>query len=145
MTAWGAMKLRLAAAGTALALLAAAVWGATLWRVGEARARGGAIYSGQNPLAARLAGHEEPLPSVATRCANCHDGQASLGGTLSAERLVQPRQRRGGPPTAFDTASLCKLLRTGIDPGHVVVASSMPRYDISDSQCTDLWTYLAAN
>jgi hypothetical protein len=50
--------------------------------------------------------------------------------------------RRGGPPSAFDRDTFCRLLRTGVDPAWVVVDVSMPRYALSDEQCHALWTHL---
>jgi hypothetical protein len=56
--------------------------------------------------------------------------------------LLASLSRRGGPPSRFDEAKLCRLLRTGIDPVSIVVAQSMPLYDLSDDDCHALWTYL---
>src|SRR5204863_2269697 len=110
----------------------------------------------------RLSGHEIGLPTVATRCINCHaasgtaaggsapDGPARGGlaaarpyaSPLSAEWLTLPRSRRGGPPSDYDLGRLCRLLRTGVDPAQVVISTVMPRYDATDAQCAALWQYL---
>lgn len=147
-----------ALAGASVVALAAVVmavrWGVdTLARHRDeaARARGEALYSGQAPLPGRLAGHEADLPGIATRCGNCHEagrtGLAAAPGDryavgLSATRLTSPQSRRGGPASVYDAASLCRLLRTGVDPAQVMIDSAMPRYQPSDDQCQDLWKYL---
>ncbi len=102
-----------------------------------------------------------------TRCAGCHEAPASTsatvatgaglaaatapagGGTrasygppLDADALARPQARRGGPPTRYDAASFCSVLRTGIDPASVVLAQQMPRYDLADQDCADLWAWL---
>jgi hypothetical protein len=61
---------------------------------------------------------------------------------LTAADLSTPRTRRGGPPSVFDASRLCALLRTGQDPAHVIISTTMPRYQISDEQCQALWSYL---
>ena len=114
--------------------------------------RGRRLFAGELPLLARIAGHDAALPSHASRCVNCHgvaDGAAgaasapSFGTPLSRARLVNPQPRRGGPPSRFDEASLCRLLRSGVDPAHVMVPSAMPRYEIDDADCRALWAHLS--
>lgn len=142
----------LAGAGLA-AVLALAAWG---WRGTEAtavRARGAALFSGQEALAGRLVGHDQPLPALATRCSNCHGATSAGPGlasaaaaatpALTADELSTPRVRRGGPPSVFDAGRLCALLRSGTDPAHVIISTTMPRYQIDDEQCHALWTYLS--
>jgi hypothetical protein len=63
---------------------------------------------------------------------------------LGRAGLAVPRVRRGGPPSAYDAAALCTLLRSGVDPAQVVIPGAMPRYGASDAQCADLWAYLVA-
>lgn len=128
-----------------LAVLAGAGAGlASLWRDAQARERGAALYEGRVALAGRPVGHETALPAVATRCANCHQGAAAIGGALDARRLADAQPRRGGPATRYDAAALCQLLRTGIDPGQIIIDTAMPRYDVTDTQCTDLWAHLTS-
>jgi hypothetical protein len=50
--------------------------------------------------------------------------------------------RRGGPPSRYDAHALCTLLQTGVDPSHVMVARTMPRFEIDNLQCEALWQYL---
>jgi hypothetical protein len=127
------------------------------------REAGAALFHGDAALVGRLVGHTEPLPAIATRCGNCHEdrstvpagrpGAASAAATsasasgsyamaLNREWLTAARPRRGGPPSVYDAASLCTVLRTGVDPAHVMVASVMPRYEASVAQCEQLWSYL---
>jgi hypothetical protein len=123
-------------------------------------ARGNAIFHGESIVAGRLEGHDTALPAKAARCSNCHEARnsapagssvtsgasavpsASYAAPLNREWLETDRSRRGGPPTHFRPADLCALLRTGIDPGHIILPTIMPRYEISDMQCADLWAYL---
>jgi len=62
---------------------------------------------------------------------------------LSRHSLASLQPRRGGPPSRFDDSSLCRLLRTGVDPAHVVIQRSMPRYELSDADCRALWAHLS--
>lgn len=141
------------AVAAGVALLAATAWGVGAWQAHEQRQRGAALYAGEAPLAGRLFGHDGALPSTATRCRNCHEpgaaptgpaGPGPYAAALNAASLQTARPRRGGPPSAFDAARLCALLRNGVDPAHVMIATTMPRYDITDAQCEDLWAYLAS-
>jgi hypothetical protein len=119
--------------------------------------RGRQLFSGELELAARLLGHDIDLPTLASRCINCHEARdkaltadgrqgdvppETYAVALSGQGLTTPRSRRGGPPSAFDVASLCTMLRTGVDPASIIVSTTMPRYEISDVQCEDLWVYL---
>jgi len=110
--------------------------------------RGEALYRGKTPLRGKIRGHDDPLPAEAIVCANCHSAKANnrLPGTqapdLDAALLLQARQRRGGPPSTYNQASFCRLLRTGADPGYILIAREMPIYEITDEQCASLWTYL---
>lgn len=119
--------------------------------------RGRTIYLGESALVARIAGQDFALPANASRCANCHSPAARpsaigasavpadaqrIGPVLTPEWLTQPQRRRGGPASRYDSAALCKLLRSGVDPAHVIILRTMPRYDISDTDCAALWRYL---
>jgi hypothetical protein len=135
-----------------LAILTAAVGaGAWWWEATpgtDARA-GQAIFQGQAgaaapPIGARLVGHTLQLPEVAWRCGNCHELSAGsrYARPLDRQALTTPQPRRGGPPTRYDARSLCALLRTGVDPAQVMIDTTMPRYELSDGQCQQLWQYL---
>jgi hypothetical protein len=148
--------------GMLCVLLVITVLGAgAAWHVrqaAQARERGRALFQGDSALPGRIAGNEVPLPGMATRCANCHETASSApaafaGSTQAAgvyataldrAHLVRFSARRRGPPSRFDTESLCTLLRTGIDPGHIIVSTVMPRYAPSDAECADLWTFLVS-
>lgn len=106
------------------------------------------MFFGEVTLQGRIAGHPELLPPYLIACSNCHagdDGQGSanaLAPPLTRSMLTQERRRRGGPPSMFSTSSFCRLLRTGVDPAYIVVTRRMPRYTLTDDQCSGLWRYL---
>ena len=123
----------------------------------ESVARGAALYAASpgSELQGRMTGHAEALPALATRCSNCHlqpgadtsklGPDKRFGPVLTAEHLLQAKARRGGPPTVFDEASFCRVLREGLDPAMVIIDQTMPRYSATPAQCTDLWNYLSAS
>jgi len=109
------------------------------------------LYLGEVALSGTISGHAQPLPPIATRCTNCHSrdsaaqaasGAASFAPLLTRDRLLGPVARRGGPPSRYDEAAFCRLLRTGIDPAIMLIPRQMPRYAIDDAQCKALWTWL---
>lgn len=136
-----APKLALAFGVVAAALGAAAT--ATSWLGHTQNEAGAELFDGRRPLAARIAGHDEALPPLASRCSNCHAGANAVGGELNDATLASLRPRRGGPPSRYDAARLCRLLREGIDPAHVMVPREMPRYTIDDQACAALWSHLS--
>src|SRR5690349_5735445 len=94
---------------------------------------GAALFTGTLPLTAHLRGHDEMLPPFAARCINCHSRDQTAtapGPALTRRSMTGFHQRRGGPESAFDAESFCRLLRTGIDPRAIVVRSAMPVYRI---------------
>lgn len=117
-------------------------------------AHGKRLFAGDAPMVGRIAGHELVLPSRANRCINCHAAGAALpsraasastpsfGPTLTANLLLGSHSRRGGPPSRYDEAAFCRLLRTGVDPAYVIVVRAMPRYELSAQDCRALWTHL---
>lgn len=135
-----AVRAALLVAGVMVVACAAAMPAWTTW---VAQGEGAALYEGRRPVAARLAGHQDGLPPEAVRCANCHEGNQAIGPALTAATLVDTRARRGGPPSRYDEAALCRLLREGIDPAFVVVARAMPRYEIDAAGCAALWAHLS--
>lgn len=106
--------------------------------------QGEALFTGQTPLPARLAGHADPLPAQASRCVNCHgDSSDRVGPLLTAAPLTASQTRRGGPPSIYDEHTLCRALRSGVDPAHVTLPRAMPLYTAADADCAALWTYLS--
>jgi hypothetical protein len=121
----------------------------------EDAARGRQLFVGEVPLAARIVGQDFALPAQASRCINCHGMTTTAPGAsgalaqaaapaLSAATLGEAVRRRGGPPSRYDAAALCVLLRSGVDPAYVMIQRTMPRYDISDADCRALWQHLTA-
>lgn len=141
----------------ALAVLTAVLAGLWFWWVPLVSApdvvagRGAALWRGEQPLVGRIVGHASALPSTASRCINCHAGaigsplgEAGAAPRLTAEYLRGAVSRRGGPPSRFDEAGFCTLLRTGLDPAAVLLPRHMPRYEVGDADCTALWRYLVS-
>jgi hypothetical protein len=120
------------------------LWTLTQEGPGPDPARGQRLFLGEESLRARIAGQDFALPAEAARCSNCHGQQAPqrIGPLLGAVSLTVATSRRGGPPTRYELASFCRLLRTGVDPAFVILARSMPRYDLSEADCADLWAHL---
>jgi hypothetical protein len=107
------------------------------------------VYLTGEGATARLRGDATVLPAAAARCANCHEPATQPGAAAAAfgprldARLAQELPRRGGPASAYDAAALCTLLRTGVDPGRVLVRRAMPVYDMDDETCAALWLALS--
>jgi mono/diheme cytochrome c family protein len=134
----------------ATALVAALAYGAWSRSPGAHAARGARLFDGREALDATLADHAIALPSGSVRCSQCHTGPGgtppggapSPGPRLDRASLRDALPRRGGPPAAYELATFCRTVRTGIDPSHVVLPRSMPRFTIDDARCEALWTYL---
>lgn len=131
---------------------------ARLGRDAALQRQGGQLFHGEastlGALPGRLAGHEDDLPAMATRCANCHaaggrpeaaSSTPEFAPRLNRRSLMQQHSRRGGPPSAYDATSLCHLLREGIDPVWVMLRQEMPRYAATDAQCAALWAFLVSS
>lgn len=122
--------------------------------------RGDALFQGAVPLSARIVGHDQDLPRDTARCSNCHPAQAlrarqptsvasaspveTFGPVLSRASLTLPAPRRGGPQSLYDQAAFCTLLAGGIDPAHVMIPQTMPRYRLAAQDCQALWTYVTS-
>ncbi len=112
------------------------------------------LFVGDRPLAAHLSGDDTPLPIEASRCVNCHVFGPALdaasartqtfGPSLTGAFLRGYLRRRGGPPSTYDVEAFCRLMGTGVDPAHILVQRTMPRYDFSAADCRSLWDYLVA-
>ena len=111
--------------------------------IGEAAAGPGSkLFSGRTPLSGHLEGQSESMPASATACVGCHNSAKPLGPALNSLSLTGAVPRRGGPASTYDQAAFCRVLRTGIDPSFILLRKEMPRYEISDGQCTNLWRFL---
>jgi hypothetical protein len=142
------------AAKAIVAALALAGASAIATDLSPAAQEGQRLFSGQTPMSGQIVGHRSALPLLASRCVNCHaagastsasdpqDVTSSFGPVLSAKLLAEPVARRGGPPSRYDDAALCRLLRTGVDPAYIIIPRAMPRYELSDAECRALWLYL---
>ena len=114
----------------------------------DSASSGRRMFFGEIPLHATILGHSSPLPPEMARCVNCHPAVSrppsvgSFAPPLDRSALIEPRRRRGGPPSQFSPATFCRLLRTGVDPAYILVSRQMPRYQLDDDQCLDLWRYL---
>lgn len=115
--------------------------------------RGRALYEGRVPLAASAD------TTFAAGCVACHrpSGMGNFEGGIAAPPiagpvLFRPLDRdtaryfqasaawRVRP--AYDAAALGRLLRTGVAPDGITLASTMPRYTIDADQLEDLSAYL---
>lgn len=115
----------------------------------KARIRGEDLFVGREPLKGAIREHKTGLPPEVVRCANCHGADSQAGAdALTGQRqidrswLLEPNERRGGPPSVYDARSFCKLLRTGVDPAHILIAREMPVFDLDDTACLGLWAFL---
>ena len=143
----------------ALMMLVLAVASSAGAAAGEGAAgRGRELFTGTAPLHGTIAGHTSALPPLAARCINCHAigsagpgragaasaaaSAASFGPLLTVQGLTGLVARRGGPPSRYDEAAFCRLLRQGVDPAWVMVPRSMPRYELNDADCRALWRHL---
>lgn len=129
-----------------LAALCLAVASAAQTPAESSAGRGEQLFRGEEPLRGTIVGHDDALPAHASKCVNCHDlaagGKAKYGSILTQAALLEAAARRGGPPSRYEAGSFCRLLRTGIDPAHIVILRAMPRYEVDDAQCLALWNYL---
>jgi hypothetical protein len=112
------------------------------------RGRGQDIYLGKEVIIGKIDGHASSLPPSLGICVTCHASakrsrlEAELAPRLNRSSLLDPRSRRGGPGFSYDKTNFCKTVRTGIDPQYIVLRRAMPRFEISESQCSALWAYL---
>jgi hypothetical protein len=129
----------------ALAAATAVLAGSTTASDGK---RGEAMFLGKEPLVGAIRGHRSNLPPEVVRCRNCHNrGEQKASPQASAppigrSLLLNLQRRRGGPPSSYDAASFCKLLRTGVDPAYILISRVMPVYVVDDAQCESLWEFL---
>ena len=106
------------------------------------------LFTGKADLHGRMSTHPDDLPPEVIRCSNCHaagtgpDVPRSNAPRLTGDFLLVPRSRRGGPPSRYNPAAFCAVLRKGVDPAYIVINVEMPRYTIDDSQCAAIWSFL---
>jgi hypothetical protein len=131
----------------AVCLLSVALPSSGQSRDSSRRKQGEALFTGRRPLAGKIRGHQTRMPPEVMVCAHCHlqrvpDAGAAAAPVIDGALLLEQRSRRGGPPSAYDLSSFCRMLRTGADPAHVLVDRVMPIYELSDAACGGLWEYL---
>jgi len=102
----------------------------------------GAAAAAVTTSAATLAA-SSATSSTASSTAAAAVTQSAIGPVLDNGDLTRLLARRGGPPSRFDEAAFCRLLRTGEDPAGVLLPKVMPRYELDDAQCGQLWRFLA--
>jgi hypothetical protein len=108
---------------------------------------GCAIFNGQHPMSAHLRDDDRSLPAWTTRCVNCHVGAstaAAFAPPLTRDYLLAATHRRGGPISHYDAAAFCRAVKDGVDPAGVVLRKSMPRYRMTDAECTALWRFVTS-
>lgn len=114
----------------------------------QAAIAGKHIFFGRMPLKGTIPGQKNLLPPERAACINCHPvgssptSDGSFAPPLDRSAILEPRRRRNGPPSYFSLDTFCTLLRTGVDPVYIVVNHQMPRFELDDDQCFDLWQYL---
>jgi hypothetical protein len=122
---------------------------ATHAQADAAALRGAQLYDGRLPLAGQLRGHSDGLPAQALRCSNCHEPSSapvtnsSFAPRLDSRSLTQFQARRGAPQTRYDADSFCRVLRSSVDPGLVLLRKPMPQYSVTDDDCQALWLFLS--
>jgi hypothetical protein len=132
----------------AVCLLSMALPSSSQSRDFSLRKQGESLFTGRRPLVGKIRGHQSSLPPQVVVCAHCHaqstpDAGAAAAPIIDRALLLEQRERRGGPPSAYDVTSFCRVLRTGVDPAYVVINRVMPMYELSDAACAGLWEYLA--
>ena len=113
----------------------------------ESADMGCAIFNGQHPMSAHLRDDDRSLPAWTTRCVNCHVGAstaAAFAPPLTRDYLLAATHRRGGPISHYDAAAFCRAVKDGVDPAGVVLRKSMPRYQMTDAECTALWRFVTS-
>jgi hypothetical protein len=114
----------------------------------SAHERGRDLFMGREALRGRIRNHASSLPPDVVVCSNCHAPrrerrpEASRAPRVDRALLLEPHARRGGPPSVYTEQAFCKLLRTGIDPAHVLISREMPVYAVDAAQCASLWQFL---
>jgi ABC-type branched-subunit amino acid transport system substrate-binding protein len=106
-----------------------------------------------NAITAIVGSEGVALPASAVPCASCHgpDGLGRPEGGVLPPNIRWSELTKGyghvhadgrrHPP--FDSASLARLLRTGLDPADNRLDSAMPLYRMADGDMADLVAYLS--
>jgi ABC-type branched-subunit amino acid transport system substrate-binding protein len=143
----------------ALAASPQSVWqpsGLAETQLSPAAARGRLIYfSGEDgtgdEITALLGSEELEVPASSFACAGCHgeSGEGSSEGGVQPPpinwralnaRSVSPLTRR--ERAAYDSATLARAIKLGIDTSGAPLHAAMPRYRMTESQLSDLVEFL---
>ena len=149
--AYSVLRLGLLILGAAAAACAATAPAATAPATQDTLRPGQQLFYGEVDLHGRIRTHLVDLPPQVVRCGNCHavrdgpDVPRSLAPRLTRNLLLEPFARRGGPPSHYDFARFCALLRSGLDPAYVLISVDMPVYTIDDDGCRALWGFVTSS
>lgn len=117
-------------------------------------AAGERLFHGVDRVALAPGNLASALPPQFSACSACHSAlppaQGALARNLETKQapplnrssLLHSRARRGGPPFAFDRTTFCATVQSGVDPQAIIMRKTMPRFVLSDAQCSALWAYL---
>lgn len=117
-------------------------------------AAGKRLFHGVDRLPLAPGNLASALPPQFSACIACHSAATPAQGALARNletkqapplnraSLLHTRARRGGPPFAFDRTTFCATVQSGVDPQAIIMRKTMPRFVLSDAQCTALWAYL---
>lgn len=116
----------------------------------ESEQLGKKIFEGNVPVKAKLRYSSFDLPSIASRCSNCHSvgpetiiEEIGSPPELGRNRLLTPQKRGSGPPVAYDEESFCIAVTQGRTPAHTLLSRTMPLFEMDKQSCKALWDYLS--
>lgn len=115
----------------------------------ETEQLGKKIFEGEVPVKAKLRHSSFELPSIASKCSNCHSvgpnteiEEIASPPELGRNRLLTPLKRGSGPPVAYNEESFCIAITKGRTPAHTLLSREMPIFEIDEQTCKALWNYL---
>lgn len=144
-------------ASVLLLLTIAATAQAEVRQLDPSQSRGKQIYlygtsDRSDEITATVGSEGLTLPASTVPCASCH-GRDGLGrpegGVLPPDlrwseltKVYGHVHENGRKHEAFNEVSLARLIRSGRDPAHNIIDSSMPRYAMSRQDMDDLLAYI---
>lgn len=116
----------------------------------ESQKLGQQIFEGEVPVKAKMRHSSFELPSIASKCSNCHSvgpntviEEIASPPELGRNRLLTPLKRGSGPPVAYDEESFCVVITKGRTPAHTLLSQTMPLFEMDERSCKALWDYLS--